>query len=446
MGSICSTVEEAPVIPDEEETPLKVVDKPVSNLKDYGKWPAFDDLELFSLTKDVVYFDNPSYTLKHGPAVDAGNKALKQSTQVWTRDPSVKQGIKETFAKLVNGKAEDVAMFPCISYGMSLLASNLEAQLEPGDKILVVKGQVMANMLPWQELCERKKSEMMIVDSPADILTANWDRVKVCATFVCGWCDGAVTNLFSVQDFCEQHDAKLIVDATQAMGVMTLDVQRIKPHAICTEGHKWLGGVHGVSLMWLDPTFRKGFRPLDHDMVNRKNPGECDSKVGYNNELRDDAGCLDAGGRPNPTILPVLNVSIAQVLKWQPNKIAYHGAMLTAEIAKRAEEMGMKVPENHAPHIIGIRYPAPGGYEKTEKLQKYLEEHKIYTSFRMGFIRIGIWVYNTNDDVERFFAAIETFEEELQGKEVKDVEETNVDEKEPGNDEVDELQDNAETA
>merc|ERR1719320_570505 len=137
---------------------------------------------------------------------------------------------------------------------------------------------------------------------------------------------------------------------------------------------------------------------------------------------------------------------MAQVLKWKPNKIAYHGAMLTAQISKMAEEMGMIATENHSPHIVGIRYPGPDGYEKTEKLQKYLEENKIYTSFRMGFIRIGIWVYNTKDDVERLFAAIGTFEEELQGNEVKEVEETNVDVKEPGNDEVDELQDNAETA
>jgi len=448
MGSICSAAEEAPVIPD-SDTPIMPVIKPDSNLKDYGKWPAFSDLHLFNLTKDVVYFNNPSYTLKHGPAVDAGIKALKEATQVWTREDYGKEAIKSMFAELVNGKAEDVAMVPCASHAISLLAYNLEAQLVEGDKILVVKGQVMANMLPWQELCERKKTEMLIVDSPADLLTANWDRVKVCATFYCMWTDGAVTNLEAVRDLCKKNGAKMIVDGTQSIGVVDFDVEKYKPDAICTEVHKWLGGVHGVCLMWLDPEFRKGFRPLDHNRENREDPGECDSKVGYNNELRDDAGCLDGGGRPNPTILPVLTVSMAQVLKWGPNKIAYHGATMTSQIAKRAEVLGMTVPQNHAPHIIGLRYPGADGPQKAEKLQKYLEECKIYTSVRMGALRLGVWVYNTDDDVERLFTAIESFDEELLAEEVeeKDPLPDVVDEKEPGNQEVDNtLEDDVEAA
>jgi len=370
--------------------------------KDWGPNPAFEDLKLFDLPADIVYFNNPSFTLKHKSAIDEGIEALKQSMQVWRRGPCKKQSIKEKFAKIVNGKAEDVAIFPCTSHGISLLAFNLEPQLKKGDKILLVKGQFMSNLIPWQELCDRKGTELVIVDSPDELLTVNMDGVKVLSTFYCLWSDGAVTDLPELRKRCDRVGAKLIVDGTQSIGVVDFDVQKIKPDAVCASVHKWLGGVHGTSLMWLDPNFRKGFRPLDHNERNRV--------AGSNNKLVDGAGCLDAGGRPNPTLLPLLNASIAQVLKWGIKNIEKHTAQLTSLIAQRALAMGMTVPKNHSPHIIGIRYKGANSWERTESLQKYLKKRKMYTSFRLGAIRIGVWVYNNEEDVERFFDAIKDFE------------------------------------
>jgi len=389
--------------------------------KQFGANPAFKDLHLFDLPEDIVYFNNPSFTLKHKTAIDEGVEALQQSMQVWRREPCKKQNIKKMFAEIVNGAAEDVAIFPCTSHGISLLAFNLAPQLKKGDKILLVKGQFMSNCIPWTELCERAGTEMLIVDTPADLLSANWEDVKIVATFQCMWSDGALTDLLQLRERCNSVGAKLIVDATQSIGVMKFDVKEIKPDAVCASVHKWLGGVHGASLMWLDPEFRKGFRPLDHNERNRKNPGVCDSQVGYNNELVDGAGCLDAGGRPNPTLLPVLNASIIQVLNWGIPNIAAHTEKLTKQISERAREMDMCFPKDHSPHIIGIRYPEPNSWKKTEQLQKYLKERKMYTSFRLGFIRIGVWVYNTKEDVERFFAAIKEFEKEPAFKDIDDM-------------------------
>lgn len=380
--------------------------------KQWGTNPAFEDLELFDLPENIVYFNNPSFTLKHKSAIDEGVEAMNQSLQVWRRGPCKKKNIKRMFAEIVNGDPEDVAIFPCTSHGISLLAANLRPQLKKGDKILLVRGQFMSNCIPWTELCERIGTEMLIVDHPADLLSANWEGVKVVTTFHCMWSDGALTDLHSLRARCDSVGAKLIVDATQSIGVMKFDVREIKPDAVCASVHKWLGGVHGTSLMWLDPDFRKGFRPLDHNERNRKNPGVCDSKVGYNNELADGAGGLDAGGRPNPTLLPLLNASIKQVLKWGIPNIAAHTARLTKMISERASKMGMTFPQEHSPHIIGIRYREPNSWEKTEQLQKYLKERKMYTSFRLGAIRIGVWVYNTEGDVEKFFDAINDFENE----------------------------------
>jgi len=390
--------------------------------KNYGANPAFADLELFDLPRDIVYFNNPSYTLKHRGAVKKAKEALDQSMQVWTREPCKKQEIKELFAQIVNGNPEDVAMFPCTSHGISLLALNLGDELVEGDRIVMVKGQFLSNSIPWQELCRRERTKLVLVDKPDDLLTVDMERVKVVATFQCMWSDGAMTNLLEVKKRCEEVGAYLFVDATQSIGVMEFDVQKLRPHAVCASVHKWLGGVHGTSLMWLDPEFHKGLSPIDHNERNRKNPGDGLGDDGYNIELLENAGRLDGGGRPNPVLLPLLHASMQQILKWGIKNIEKHTATLTEHIALKAKEMRMTVPENHSPHIIGVSYSGKDGWDKTQRLQKYLKKRKIYTSFRLGAIRIGVWVYNTEEDVERFFAAVNDFENPFDEDEQKKLE------------------------
>lgn len=314
------------------------------------------------------------------------------------------------FAKIVNGDPKDVAMFHCTSHGMSLLALNLGDKLVEGDKIVMVRGQQPSLCIPLLEMCRKHGTEIILVDNPEELLTVNMDGVKLVASSYCMRSDGVMTKLTEVRKRCDEVGAYLIVDATNSIGAIEFDVEQIKPHAVVASAHQWLGGLHGTALMWLHPEFHKGLIPLVHNDGNRENAGFGLGEDGYNIELMEGAARLDAGGRPDPVLLPQLYASIQQVLKWGIKNIEKHSFRLTQQIATRAKKIGMNVPDGHSPHIIGVCYPGQDGRGKTELLQKYLTKRKIYTSLCLGVIRISVWVYNTDKDVEGFFAAVNEFE------------------------------------
>jgi hypothetical protein len=95
----------------------------------------------------------------------------------------------------------------------------------------------------------------------------------------------------------------LAIDATQAAGVISIDVAVLRPAFVACSVHKWLLGPYGVSLLYVGPSLRGG-RPLEaHEraLVGSDNPlwdelGAM-SELGYPTVLRTDASRFDSGGK-----------------------------------------------------------------------------------------------------------------------------------------------------
>ena len=77
---------------------------------------------------------------------------------------------------------------------------------------------------------------------------------------------------------------------------------------------------------------------------------------------------------------------------------------MVGAIAEEARTRGWAVPEEPAPHMIGIR--APGGWP-TDLVGRLWTEHMVHVSVRGPCLRVSPHVYNRQGDVGALFAALD---------------------------------------
>ena len=112
------------------------------------------------------------------------------------------------------------------------------------------------------------------------------------------------------------------------------------------------------------------------------------------------------GERANFHLLPMAIAALDQILEWGPDRIEVALSARTQGLAKRAAEIGLEcVPQDlRAAHFLGLGFPKG----IPERLPGSLAEQKVFVSVRGNSVRVTPHLYNTDEDVERLFAALET--------------------------------------
>jgi selenocysteine lyase/cysteine desulfurase len=102
-------------------------------------------------------------------------------------------------------------------------------------------------------------------------------------------------------------------------------------------------------------------------------------------------------------------IAVEQILAWDPTEIAATVRPLTDRVAELATERGFVVPpaKHRVAHIIGMRRPNDRGGDVPEDIDKRLAAENIFISLRGDSIRVSPHVFNTTDDVDRLFAALD---------------------------------------
>ena len=95
--------------------------------------------------------------------------------------------------------------------------------------------QFPSNVYAWRELARRKGGEVVTLQRPPDgdwsaaILARLDERVAITALPHCHWTDGGLIDLVSVAARCREVGSALVIDATQSLGALPLDLAAIRP-------------------------------------------------------------------------------------------------------------------------------------------------------------------------------------------------------------------------
>ncbi|HEL1352284.1 TPA: cysteine desulfurase [Streptococcus equi subsp. zooepidemicus] len=293
-----------------------------------------------------------------------------------------------------------------------------EQVLKPGDEVLISIMEHHANILPWQQVCQKTGARLVYAYLKKGKLDMNDLQSKLGAStkFVSiahvSNVLGCVNPIQEIARLAHAQGAYLVVDAAQSVPHMTVDVQDLDCDFLAFSGHKLLGPT-GIGVLY-------GKEAL----LNQMNPVE------FGGEMIDFVYEQEATWKPLPWKLEAGTPHIAgaiglgaaisyldaigmdQVHAHEADLVAYTLprlqaiAGLTVYGPERADErsgvLAFNIDGLH-PHDLATALDYEGvavraGHHCAQPLHKYLGLHST--------VRASFYLYNTREDCDRLIEAI----------------------------------------
>jgi len=201
----------------------------------------------------------------------------------------------------------------------------------------------------------------------------------------------------------KRQGALFLIDATQSVGVLAMDVKRLDPDFVLFPTYKWLLGPYGRAFMYIARRHQGGI-PLEQTAYGRRDV-RAENAV-YFADLRyaSDARRFDMGERDYFISMEMAAIGMEMMAEWGAHAIAERLSMLTDRIAQELRGLALHVPDRslRAPHLLCLAFKGgmPNG------LIEGLGSEGIYVAPRLGRMRISPHVYNDEIDADRFVVAL----------------------------------------
>jgi selenocysteine lyase/cysteine desulfurase len=368
--------------------------------------------DLFDIPDDVAYLNcgymSPLMKRVREAAVDG----LSRKAHPWEIVPddffTGSDALRAIFARLINARADDIAIVPAVSYGVSTAARNLP--LSTGQTVIVVEDQFPSNVYPWRERAREVGARVRTVPRPPGcrwtpaVLEAIDGDTAIVALPHCHWTDGGLFNLERIGDVCRDNGIGLALDVTQSLGVLPLDVSRIQPDFLSCAAYKWLMGPYSIGFLYASKRWQNEGVPIEHNWIHRRNAEDFARLVDYQDDFEPGARRFDVGERSNFALVPAAEAAIRQILEWGIDNVRETIEELADGIVERVAPLGLTaLPKNlRAPHYLGLQMEAG----LPPRLLPELARRNVYASVRGDSIRVTPHVYNTPEDVDRFVQAL----------------------------------------
>lgn len=380
--------------------------------------------EHFSVAKKAAYFDTPTFGLipdyvheatrkTQDYRYETGDYSFLDTSQYEMIDKS-----RETFARLLNGSASDVAFGLSASQMFSILSAGLP--IKPGDNVVVTDNSFVTIPYAFQcreqdglEIKYAKTSDGGI--SPDELCNYADSNTRVIAVNHVEGSSGFRMQMEKIGSFCKERGIYLAVDSSQSAGAMTIDVERMNISFLVGTDYKWLCHYRGFGFAYVSPALRKHLIQRSAGWASeleRFNP----SKMRL--DLHPDARRYEMGGLHNSGVYCVRLV-IEHYLKLGKEDVQNHILNLVEYCYQKADDCPYTklayrfAPENRSGIVV---LHVPGKYKlSTQQLKKRgviapvnggFQSERRATSSDYS-IRMGLHYYNNKEDIDKMFAAIE---------------------------------------
>ena len=356
---------------------------------------------LFEMPDDVCYLDAAAWSPLPRTVRAAGEAGILAKARPWTygrdADAMWAERARTAAARLIGAGVDDIAIVGSVSHAIATAARNLRPV--PGGRILRVADEFPSQRHAWNRLAAERGMAVEEVPRPGDgdwtaalldaITRPGAPPLAVATLTPLHWSDGSLIDLERLAPAVRAAGAALVVDATQAVGAVPLDVARLRPDFLAFPTYKWTLGPYSLAFLYAAPHRQNGL-PLEENTGNRY-PAEGSRRY-------------DKGERNDGVALPMAATGMELVAGWGVPAVAARLRRLTDLLAEGAASMGLSVPPRalRSPHILGLRVPGglPAG------LVERLREAKVFASERLGGLRLSPHVWANEADVERCLAAL----------------------------------------
>lgn len=310
-------------------------------------------------------------------------------------------------AEIVGGKRDRIAYVQNTSHGLSLVA--LGISWRRGDNVVVHDMEFPSNFHCWTQL-EASGVEIRKVSALQGRLTTDDFReavdgaTRAIAVSQVQYYSGYRIDVAALGEICRQRGALLIVDGTQSIGALRLDVAAAGVDVICVSAHKWLAGPRGIGFMCLSD---RAFEQITPKILGWRSVAE---PFSFSRTLdlapdgrRFESGCENGSGMMG------LASRLEQIVDCGPEAIEQRVLDLAEHARLTCSKEDLSLPFEFAPtERSGITLIDIGGADPRH-LMSHLKAQEIHVGIRNGMARLSANYYNTEAELERAIGAIAAF-------------------------------------
>lgn len=321
--------------------------------------------------------------------------------------------LKKVFSRIINCKEyQRIAITPSISYSIANAAHNVT--IKPGQEILLVDEIFPSNYYCWERVCREKGGQIKFI-KPSEkkergrhwnekILESINSKTAAINLGHIHWTDGTLFDLAAIRQKTKEVGAAMIVDASQSLGALEFDLEKLEVDAVFAVGYKWLFGPYGISLAYYGPYFDQGL-PIEESWMNRKDSEDFSQLMNYQDQYQPMAGRYSVGQNANFVNIPMMIAALEQLEEWGVENIQAYAKKLSGAFIPQLEKMGCQTEDEawRSSHLLGIRF-SEETFDK-DQLKQEFDKRNIYISLRGSAVRVSTHLYNTEEDWEKLVDA-----------------------------------------
>jgi len=371
---------------------------------------------------NVIHFNNAGASLMPRPVFDTVREHLSLESTIGAyeaedRAQSALGRVYDSLAALLGAHRDEIAVIENATHAWDMAFYSLH--FDPGDRILTSSVEYASNYISFLQVARRTGAIIEPIPSDAygrlsvEALEEMIDpRVKLIAVTYVPTNGGLVNPARAVGAVARRSGIPYLIDACQAVGQMPVDVGDLDCDMLSGTGRKFLRGPRGIGFLYVKREFMEGLEPPFLDM----HAATWVARDKY--EVRPDARRFE-NWEYNVASKLGLGKAVDYAMGWGIEAIWQRAWGLAAMLRRALTEMpGVTV------HDLGVEKCAIVTFTKKgrdpEGIKNSLSEKGINvtvtttTSTRLdmdergltAMVRASIHYYNTEEEIERFCAAL----------------------------------------
>lgn len=397
-----------------------------------------NDFPILSQTmndKPLIYLDSAASTMKPRQVVESiadlyyGYYAnIHRGVYLFSQMSTERyENARSLVKNYINAKYDEEIIFTRgATEAINLIAHSYgRPNLKEGDEIIVTEMEHHANIVPWQQLCKETGAKLRYIpfDNNGELILEEYDKMisnktKIVSIVHISNSLGTINPVKYIFEKAKEFGAVTVLDASQSIQHVKVDVQALNCNFLAFSGHK-IYGPTGIGILY-------GKLSILEDMPPYQTGGDMIKSVSFERSLFADVpGRFEAGTQNiegaiglGSAIEYVNSIGLDEIANYEHSLLEYANQKIKeipqVQIIGNAKEKASLISfllEDIHPHDVGTIMDKLGiavrtGQHCTEPTMKHFG---ITATTRASFA-----FYNTIDDINVFIdgirQVIETFE------------------------------------
>ena len=315
--------------------------------------------------------------------------------------------LRETAAKVINAEAGEIFFSASSSEMLNVFTNGIE--LKENANIITTDLAFPSTVYNWfnrvgEENVRFAKSEdgQVPAERLFELVDENTAVIALCMVEnTSGW----YHDIKAIGEFCKSRGIYLVLDATQCICAMNIDIKEMHIDFLAVSSYKWLGGVFGVGFSYASNRVLDKISPKYVGWTGNKNRTDHSR---YNLDLSDGANRFETGSL-NWAGLRGLEQSLNIYLELGKEDVEGYILSLVDYLYEKVS--GSKVlslvgpfPRERRSGIVYIKFPIEWKLNDRILRENGIRAH----ATNSGTIRVGIHFFNNKEDIDKFVNYLES--------------------------------------